>query len=106
MLLRSFDAAPIPLDLGDRVVERVGVCAGREGPRALVGLYTGEVAVFDGEYGESIRTIAAGAGALRALVAGPGPAQFATGATDGDGKVKRLTWDEFATAFDVFRYVH
>jgi WD40 repeat protein len=89
MLLRSFDAAPIPLDLGDRVVERVGVCAGREGPRALVGLYTGEVAVFDGEYGESIRTIAAGAGALRALVAGPGPAQFATGATDGVIRV----WD-------------
>jgi hypothetical protein len=30
----------------------------------------------------------------------------ATGTADGDGEVERLPWDEFSTAFDVFRYVH
>lgn len=89
MLLASFEAPPIPLDIGDRVVERVGACVGREGPRALVGLYSGEIQVFDAAYGEPLRMIAAGSGALRALAAGPGPAQFASGATDGVIRV----WD-------------
>jgi hypothetical protein len=47
-----------------------------------------------------------GRGEVERAAAGGGKNGDATGAADGDGEVERLTWYEFATAFDVFRYVH
>ncbi|MBI1304255.1 MAG: protein kinase [Phycisphaera sp.] len=82
-------AAPIPLDLAGGVVERVGVARGRGGARVLVGLYNGEIAVFDARFGEPVRRIRAHDGALRTLEPGPGPFEFTSGATDGSIHV----WD-------------
>lgn len=76
-------AAPIPLDLASGVVERVGVCTGRNGPMVLVGFYNGELAVFDGRFGEPVRRIRGHEGALRTIEPGPGAFEFTSGATDG-----------------------
>jgi hypothetical protein len=45
-------------------------------------------------------------GEVERAAAGGGKNGNATGTADGNGEVKRLTWDEFSTAFNVFRYVH
>ncbi len=82
-------AVPIPLDLAGGVVERVGVCTGRNGPMVLVGLYNGEIAVFDGRFGEPVRRLRAHEGALRTIEPGPGRFEFTGGATDGSIRV----WD-------------
>lgn len=76
-------STPIELDLEGGVVERVGLCMGRDGLVALVGLYNGEIAIFDAASGRPLRRIRAHAGALRAITPGPGPSEFASGATDG-----------------------
>jgi serine/threonine protein kinase/WD40 repeat protein len=76
-------AVPIPLDLAEGVVERIGVCMGRNGPMVLVGLYNGEIAIFDARFGEPVRRIRAHEGALRTIEHGPGRFEFTSGATDG-----------------------
>jgi len=81
--------APIPLDLANGVVERVGVSESRSGPVVLVGLYTGEVLVFGARFGEPLRRLHAHEGALRAIKPGPGAFEFTSGATDGSIRV----WD-------------
>jgi serine/threonine protein kinase/WD40 repeat protein len=89
VLHASQSAAPIPLDLAGGVVERIGVCTGRNGPVVLVGLYNGEIAMFDARFGEPIRRIRAHDGALRSIEPGPGRFELMSGATDGSIRV----WD-------------
>ena len=77
------DGAPVRLGLSGGHVESIGACPMPDGSiMVLAGTIEGTVLRFDARTGESRGSIAAHAGGVRAIAAGPRPGLFATGGAD------------------------
>lgn len=78
-----FDGPPIRLPLADAHVDSISACAMPDGSvMVLAGTIEGTIHRFDARTGEARGSIAAHAGGVRAIAAGPRPGLFATGGAD------------------------